>query len=72
MELVSNTTHTHRMHGSVTILNIYREHAVYDTERKTGSVPGGWVVRYSTESGDTRIDTVEEFINGLDAEWSSE
>jgi hypothetical protein len=68
MELVTNTTHTHETHGRVTIERIYREQAVYDTERKTGSVPGGWVVRYSTESGATRIGTVEEFIDGLDAE----
>jgi len=54
------------------ILKIYREHAVCDTGRKTGSVLGGWVVRYSTESGDTRIDTAEGFSMGSTWSESSE
>ncbi|MCU4971852.1 hypothetical protein OB955_03755 [Halobacteria archaeon AArc-m2/3/4] len=66
MELVSNTTHTHRAHGPITILKIYREYAVFDSDRDDGSVPGGWDVRYSTGDGDTHIEPVEEFVDGLD------
>jgi hypothetical protein len=67
MELVTNTTHTHSEWGSVTIERICREYAVFDTEQETGSVPGGWVIRYSTQSGDTGLEPAEEFAAALDS-----
>ena len=66
MELVTNTTRTHSEWGPVTIEQICREYAVFDTNEGTGSIPGGWVIRYSTQSGDTRLEPIEEFTAALD------
>jgi hypothetical protein len=68
MELVTDTTHTHDIHGRVTIEKIYHEHSVYDTDRGHGSVPGAWYIQYLTVDGDMHTDTVDEFVESITGE----
>ncbi|SEH11549.1 hypothetical protein SAMN04487967_0404 [Natronorubrum sediminis] len=64
-ELVTKTVYRHQLHSEVTIENIFREYAVYDTGTGDGSVPGAWYVKYSANDNEVYIEPVTEFIDAI-------